>query len=142
MEEKGFEVDRSFYKNSTINLPGLTVENHHFMNAVRGSKRLKRFEKLLQGHICSDTGGDKFEGTCMCRPPVMVSAMFLIEHAYAHFLHEGLTWRMVLEWMMFSRKHKQQIDWHSLDVIIDKFGFRKFYETFIKLGQYLFGELP
>ena len=36
----------------------------------------------------------------------MLSALFLIEHAYLHFLHEGLTWRMVLDWQMFCRRHR------------------------------------
>lgn len=142
MEQCGFEVDRSFYKNSTINIPGLTVENHQYMTPIRGSKRLKKLEKLLQCYMHSDKGEDKFEGTCMYRPPVMVTALFLIEHAYAHFLHEGLTWRMVLDWMMFSKKHAQMIDWNTLNAMIDEFGFRKFYDTFVRLGGYLLGELP
>lgn len=140
MEQCGFDVDRSFYKNSTLYLPGLTVENHQFMTAVRGSKRLKKLERLLQSLICEDTELQRFEGTCMYRPPVVASALFLIEHAYAHFLHEGLTWRMVLDWMMFSKKHQQEIDWHALDALIDEYGFRKFYDSFLRLGKWLTGE--
>lgn len=142
MEENGYEVDRSFYKNSTISLPGLTVENHQFMTAVRGSKRLKSLERLLQG-LFNDNHNDndnRFEGTSMFRPPVMVSALFLIEHAYAHFLHEGLTWRMVLDWVMFSKKHKEEVDWAEFNARIDEFGFRKFYDSFSLLGKYLIGE--
>lgn len=139
MEKAGFVVDRSFYKNSTVKLPGLTVENHNFMTAVRGSRRLKNLERLLQSWIYGDTELRRFDGTCMYRPPVMVSAMFLIEHAYAHFLHEGLTWRMILDWMMFSRKHRRQIDWTMLNALIDEYGFRKFYDTFSQLGKYLIG---
>ena len=71
----------------------------------------------------------------------MVTAMFLIEHAYSHFLHEGLTWRLVLDWMMFSKKHKKDIDWYVLDAYIDEFGFRKFYDSYHHLGKYLLGEL-
>ena len=142
MEQAGFEVDRSFYKNSTITLPGLTVENHQFMTAVRGSKRLKNLERFLQSWIYGDTEPQKFKGTCMYRPPVMVSALFLIEHAYAHFLHEGLTWRMVLDWMMFSKKHQKEIDRYALDALIGGFGFKRFYDSFVKLGEYLLGEVP
>lgn len=69
----------------------------------------------------------------------MVSALFLIEHAYSHFLHEGLTWRHVLDWVMFSRKHKNEIDWKEFDVRIDEFGFRKFYYVFNAIGQEAFG---
>ena len=141
MEQAGFEVDKSFYKNSTIILPGLTVENHKFMTAVRGNKRLKNLERILQSLIYNDNCKDKIGETCMFRPPLMVSALFLIEHAYAHFLHEGITWRHVLDWMMFSRKHYKQIDWYVLDAFIDEYGFRRFYSSYERLGQFLIGEL-
>lgn len=140
MENAGYEVDRSFYKNSTITLPGLTVENHQFMNAVRGSKRLKNLEKYLQSWILGDSELSKFEFTSMYRPPVMLSALFLIEHAYAHFLHEGLTWRMVLDWVMYSKKHKEEIDWEELNAKIDEFGFRKFYDVFNAIGMETFND--
>lgn len=139
MEQKGYEVDRSFYKNSTISLPGLTVENHQFMTAVRGSRRLKKLERLLQGLFNDNDNDNRFEGTSMFRLPVMVSALFLIEHAYAHFLHEGLTWRMVLDWVMFSKKHKEEIDWAEFNSLLDEFGFRRFYDVFNEIGQEAFG---
>ena len=161
VEEAGFEVARGFYKNSTFHLPWLTVENHRFMTPFRGNKRLKRLERLLQSIIINDNlnlndndnengGGEdvkveasnrRFEGTWLYRPPVMVSALFLIEHAYSHFLHEGLTWRHVLDWTMFSRRHREEIDWEAFDGLIDEYGFRKFYDSYCRLGRYLVGEL-
>ena len=137
----GNEVGIGFYKNSTFHLPELTVENHRFMTPFRGNKKLKNLELLLQGLLKEDKGEDRFEGTWLYRPPVMMTALFLIEHAYSHFLHEGLTWRHVLDWMMFSRKHEKEIDWYALDAMIDDFGFRKFYESYNRLGKYLVGEI-
>ena len=141
MEENGFNVSRDFYKNSTFFLPGLTVENHRFLTPWRGNKTLKKLESLLQRYLRDDNGKDRFEGTWLCRPPVMVSALFLIEHAYSHFLHEGLTWRMVLDWQMFSRQHGDEIDWQEFQVRVDEYGFRRFYDSFNRLGEYLVGEL-
>ncbi len=140
IKAKGFETDTDFYKNSAFYLPGLTVENHRFLIPFRGNKQLKKLEKLLQGLLREDKGEDRFEGTWLYRPPVMLTALFLIEHAYSHFLHEGLTWRHVLDWMLFSRKHKEEIDWVTLDALIDEFGFRKFYNSYYHLGQYLLGD--
>ena len=141
IEEQGYEVKRDFYKNSTFYLPGLTVENHKYFTPFRGNKKLSHLEVMLQGMMKEDKDEDKFEGVWLYRPPVMVTALFLIEHAYSHFLHEGLTWRHVLDWMMFSKKHKKEIDWYSLDAMIDEFGFRKFYDSYYRLGQYLLGEM-
>lgn len=159
LEEHGFEVRRDFYKNSTVMLPGLTVENHRYLTPFRGNSRLKLLERWLQSMIagrsstasigsatCSLSApkGDesfRFEGTWLYRPPVMVSALFLIEHAYSHFLHEGLTWRLVLDWVMFSRRHRDEIDWKELEARVDEFGLRRFYDSFGRLGVYLVGEL-
>ena len=141
MEEAGCKVGRGFYKNSSFSLLGLTVENHRFMVPFRGNNCLRRLEATLQSMLKSDKGEDRFNDTWLYRPPVMVSALFLIEHAYSHFLHEGLTWRHVLDWMMFSKKHKEEIDWQALDAMIDEFGFRKFYDSYNRLGKYLVGEI-
>jgi len=140
IEEKGYIVKRDYYKNSTWILPGLTVENHRWFTPFRGNKRMTALEMFLQDLIRKDAGNSRFEGTWLYRPPVMVSALFLIEHAYSHFLHEGLTWRHILDWMMFSRKHKEDIDWQELDMWIDQFGLRKFYSTFTSLGEFMLGE--
>lgn len=141
IEKAGYQVDRNFYKNSTFHLPNLTVENHRFMVPFRGNERLRRLEVMLQGLLKSDKGEDRIAYTWLYQPPVMVTALFLIEHAYSHFLHEGLTWRMVLDWMLFRKKHKDEIDWNTLNERIDEFGFRKFYDSYCRLGQYLLGEI-
>lgn len=138
---QGYEVNVGYYKNSTFHLPGLMVENHRFMVPFRGNKKLARLERVLRGYMLEDKGEDIIEGTCLYRPPIIVSSLFLIEHAYSHFLHEGLTWRHVLDWMLFSKKHQNEIDWGMLDSLIDEFGFRKFYDSYSRMGQYLLGEV-
>ena len=140
IEDAGFEVKRDFYKNSTLFFPGLTVENHKFLTPFRGNKKLKALERVFQELLCRDKGEDKFDGTWLYRPPVIVTALFLIEHAYSHFLHEGLTWRMVLDWVMFSKEHEDEIQWGDFEAYVDEFGFRRFYDAFSLLGQYLIGE--
>lgn len=141
IKSKGYKIETDHYKNSTFYLPKLMVENHRFMVPFRGNKRLKALEQLLQSWMHADTALQRFEGTWLFRPPVMVSALFLIEHAYTHFLHEGLTWRYVLDWMMFKKKHEEEIAWADLEVLINQFGFRRFYDSFLRLGKYLLGEM-
>lgn len=142
IENAGYKVGHGFYKNSSFDLPGLMVENHRFMVPFRGNKTLRRLEKYLQSEMLSHKPlpSDFFHQTSLCRPPVMVSALFLIEHAYSHFLHEGLNWRHVLDWVMFSDKYKDEIDWNQLSAFIDEYGFRKFYDSYHRLGLYLIGE--
>lgn len=141
VERHGFEVRRDYYKNSTFLLPGLTVENHRYLTPFRGNKRLMALERQLQKMLQEDKGLDTFNVTALHRPPVMVSALFLIEHAYSHFLHEGLNWRHVLDWKMFYKCHADEINTAQLDRWIEEFGFRKFYESYRRLGEYLLDEI-
>lgn len=142
MRANNIDVVVDYYKDSTFYLPGLSVENHRYLTPFRGNKRLKLFEIMLQSMLHEDDGEDKFDGTWLYRPPVMVSALFIVEHSYSHFLHEGLTWRHVLDWKMFLKRHKSDLDWKDFSAYIDEFGFRKFYNSFNNLGRYLLGEIP
>ena len=141
VRSNGYKVSEGFYKNSTFYLPGLVVENHRFMTPLRGSKNLRRLETVLQSMIREDIGEDRFKETWLYRPPVMVTALFLIEHAYSHFLHEGLTWRMILDWILFKNKHQEDKCWTNFEALVDEFGFRKFYDSYLRLGHYLLGEV-
>lgn len=141
IENMGFPVDKQHYKNSAFTISGLYVENHKFLTPFRGNKRLTSLEKVFQKLIHQDGGDDVIEGTNLCRPPIMVTSLFLIEHAYSHFLHEGLTLRYLLDWMMFKDKHNKDILWSDFDAIIEEFGFRKFYDSYLKLGKFVLGEI-
>lgn len=138
---EGIEVATDFYKNSSFLFPGLIVENHRYMVPFRGNKALKMVEIMLRGMLREDKGEDRFDNTWLYRPPVMVTSLFLIEHAYSHFLHEGLTWRHVMDWMLYSRKHNDEINWTVLETFVDEFGFRRFYDSYNRLGKFGLGEL-
>lgn len=137
---KGFNVNTDFYKNSSFDISGVNIENHQFFTPYRGNKKLSEFERVLHALMKQDNE-DVIEGTHLYRPPVLVTALFLIEHAYSHFLHEGLTWRHVLDWMMLSRKHQKEILWADLEALVDEYGFKKFYDSYNRLGKYLLGEV-
>lgn len=138
MEDHGSKVDRSFYKNSSFDYAGLHVENHRFCTPFRGNNTLRRFEQMLQGLILAGPLSP-FEDTVLLTPPALASALFLTEHAYAHFLHEGLSLRHILDWVLFHRRHQSDVDWTVFDQYVDEFGFRRFYDAFNHLGDYVLG---
>ena len=138
MEEHGVKVGRGYYKNSSFDIPGAHVENHKFCTPFRGNDTLRRFERLLQelilaGPLCplGDTG--------LQAPPPLASALFLTEHAYSHFLHEGLNLRHILDWAMFRRQHAADVDWATFEGYVDEFGFRRFFDAFEHVGQFILG---
>lgn len=42
---------------------------------------------------------------------------------------------------MFSRRHRDEIEWQEFQTRVDEFGFRRFYDSFNRMGEYLVGEL-
>ena len=141
MKANGYTVEDNFYKHSKFLMPNLTVENHQFMTAFRCNKWLRKMEIFLQGMLKEDKGKDRIMESALLRPPVMVSALFIVEHAYTHFLNEGLNWRHVLDWQMFCERHREEIGWGAFETLLDEFGLRKFYDSYERLGRYLLGVL-
>ena len=139
MENHEISVSRGFYKNSSFNVGGLMVENHKFCVPFRGNKLLRRFERLLQQMILEGPL-TAFGSTGLFEPPPLASALFMTEHAYSHFLHEGLNIRHILDWVLFRRKHDSDVNWYTFDKYIDEFGLRRFYDAYEHLGEFVLGE--
>lgn len=138
-ERHGVSVSRDYYKNSSFSIGGLLVENHQFCVPFRGNKMLHKLEFMLEQMIL-DGPLTTFGDTGLFKPPQLVSALFIIEHAYSHFLHEGLNLRHILDWAVFRRKHESDLNWDAFGSYIDEFGFRKFYDAYSHLGEYILGE--
>ena len=141
MEEHGLKVNRGYYKNSSFDLPGLHVENHKFCTPFRGNKTLTRFERLLQGMLL-DGPLTPIGNTGLLAPPPLASALFLTEHGYSHFLHEGLTLRHILDWALFRRRHATDVDWVRFDAYCAEFGFGRFLSSIDAVGEYVLGQRP
>ena len=139
IEMHGLPVEREFYKNSSFDLAGLFVENHKFCTPFRGNDTLRQLERLLQEMILRGPLTE-FGDTGLLMPPALASALFLTEHAYSHFLHEGLNLRHILDWALFQRRHQSDVDWEQFERYVDEFGFRRFYDAFSHVGEFVLGE--
>ena len=109
-EQVGAEVKRDFYKHSHIVFRGLTVENHRFCTAVRGSRRAKRFERYLQ-RLLAEGPLSCIPETALLVPPPDFNALFLAKHALSHFLTEGISLRHLCDWAVFIDREGDAVDW-------------------------------
>lgn len=139
MEQAGVAVDRDYFKNSSFTYQGLHVENHHFFTAFRGSRKSKRYERLLHREIESGETRRIFDSELLA-PPVMFSALFCISHAQTHFLTECITLRHILDWALFRRRHYDEIDWSRFESVCREYGMWKFAQTLTRIGLFLLGE--
>lgn len=139
VEQAGVAVDRDYFKNSSFTYKELHVENHHFFTAFRGSRKAKRYERLLHQEIEAGETRRIFDSELLA-PPVMFSALFCISHAQTHFLTEGITLRHILDWALFRKRHYDEIDWNRFESVCREYGMWQFAQTFTRIGLFLLGD--
>lgn len=129
VEAAGVKLNRSFYKNSSFTWKGLYVENHQFCTPVRGNKAMKRLERTLRGLL---------EG-CDGYPCADFNALFLMEHAWAHFFEEALTLKQLCDWAVFRKACGDEVDWKLFEREAKACGFWHFSESMNRLADFLDG---
>ncbi len=137
-ETLGAHVEYEFYKHSEFSYKGLMVENHQFCTAVRGSRRAKRFERLLQS-LLHDEGTTKIGETSLDNPSPMFNALFLTHHAKGHFLVEGIALRHLCDWGMFVHRHCEDLDWGKFNSYCIQYGLQYFADSMTRLSRDLLG---
>ena len=134
------DVKRDYYKHSHIVYKGLTIENHQFCTAIRGSKRAKDFERELHRLLPADATRPICNSP-LEQPDALFTALFLTIHAWGHFLTEGVALRHLIDWMMLLEKFEQDIDWTRFRTIAaarDE-GMLRFSESMTSLAHYVAG---
>ena len=110
------EVDLHDYKHSHIRFRSLMVENHRFCTEIRGANVKKAFEKELQRQLvsCISSGTKKDEAGFAYEdlyPTSQFNALFLMAHAFNHFMDEGVSLRQICDWAMFVKERQNDVDW-------------------------------
>jgi len=95
----GADVQEHDYKHTHIHWKSVNIENHRLLTTARGQKAKKEFEKELQRLLCKEQLGVEWYRY----PSAQFDALFLMVHAFQHFLIEGLTLRQVCDWAMFLK---------------------------------------
>ena len=107
--ELGAKLDESMYKHSEMIYRKVMIENHRFIVAVRGGKKMKSLHALLD-HIARNEERKQIFDTKIEMPSPMFNALFLNHHALTHFLSEGIRLRHLLDWALFLKAEQDNLD--------------------------------
>ncbi|MEG2613998.1 MAG: nucleotidyltransferase family protein [Alistipes sp.] len=134
MEQVGASVRRDFYKHSHITYRGLSVENHQYCVAIRGSRKTKELERLLESLLREDLAPRFFENTRLILPPAEFNALFFAKHSLGHFLSEGMNLKQLCDWALFLSSEQNNIDFKRFYARCDAFGLRVFVDAITTLA--------
>jgi len=100
--DMGVEVDADFYRHSHMTLSGILVENHYCLLDAKGRRRLKILDADLKSMALKHL--EHFEGPGLYHPDAMFSLIFNLHHAMSHFIYEGISFKFLVDWILFLRK--------------------------------------
>ena len=145
VEANGVHVDRNIYVHSVFAYGDVTVENHHYLSAVKLSKRHRNLDELLRELLLSEPLQPVMDTKLMTGSP-MFNAVFLTHHAHRHMLNEYMPIKLLTDWALFI-KNNPSLDWERFWKYADGFGMLRFAQSMTRfasnrLGTTLPFELP
>lgn len=123
--ELGAMVNEDMYKHSEIIYRKMMIENHRFMVAVRGGRKMRELNSLLD-NIARTEPRKEISGTKIEIPSPMFNALFMTYHSLTHFLSEGIRLRHVLDWALFVEKEQDNLDWERFYALCEEYDMRAF----------------
>ena len=123
--ELGAQIDESMYKHSEMVYRKVMIENHRFIVAVRGGKKMKALHHLLD-NIARTEGCTPLFDSKIEMPSPMFNALFLNHHALTHFLSEGIRLRHILDWALFLCSEQENLDWERFYTLCEEYDMRAF----------------
>jgi hypothetical protein len=145
VEARGIAVDRRIYVHSVFEYKGMTVENHHYLAAIKLSKRHRKMDKLFRTLLLEEPLKPVMDSQLMMGSP-MFNAIFLTHHAHRHMLNEYMPIKLLTDWALFI-KNNAALDWERFWRYVDEFGMLRFAQSMTRLTCKLLGtnvpfELP
>lgn len=124
----GNNFDPCYYKHSEFQYKGITVENHKYFLNIRGKQELKELERHLEMLVDDRSEEERryYRGTLIEMPCADFNALFLMVHAFCHFLDEGTNLKQICDWAVFLQKEQESVGWESYNKWMDIIGMTTF----------------
>jgi len=145
VEAKGVNVDRSIYVHSVFDYKGLTVENHHYLAAIKFSKRHRKMDDEFRSLLLEERLIPVRRSNLMMGSPLF-NAVFLMHHAHRHTINDYLPLKLLIDWTLFI-ENNSKLDWNRFWQYAEDFGMLRFAQAMTRGSIRLFGakvpyELP
>lgn len=119
----------SYYKHTSYYYKGVCIEYHHYFTSFRGNKQLKWFERVLQKSISQNKIDyiESYPSYYVLSPTN--NALFLAYHTMSHFLIEGISLRVLLDWGFFVSHEQDNVDWIFFYDVCERMHYSVFVNT-------------
>lgn len=107
------------------------IELHMIAETLPSHKRNLLFQQWTLRHLGGNDMPEVEIGGAMVRiPPHQFNAIYIMNHAWHHFMNGGIGFRQLCDWTMFLHKHHADIDKDVLRSDLKMFGLERAWQIF------------
>lgn len=126
-KEKGVVIDKSHHHHTVFEWDEFMLENHYDLVNVHHHRINVELENELKRLADDDSHFVGVNGEKVYLPSPNLHALFLLKHTMNDFTTSSMTLRQLLDWAFHVEKHGEEIDWEWLELVLDKYHMRDFY---------------
>lgn len=118
-------------KHFNTNSEGVEIEIHRIAEIIPGTARNRRFLNWTVSRLeGSDVRKEQIGGTEVNLPPVDFDAVYIMNHAWHHFMTGGIGLRQLCDWSIYLHRFHKQIDRDLLKENLKSFGLERAWQIF------------
>ena len=118
-------------KHFNVEQDGVNLEIHRIAEILPGTRKDRLFQKWTVQHL-EGNGIAKVEigGVSVNLPPHQFNCLYIMNHAWHHFVAGGIGLRQLCDWTMFLHRHHKDIDPLVLKNDLKTFGLTRAWHIF------------
>ena len=125
------EHDSESIKHYHFDNQGVSVELHRIAETIPGIIANRRYQKWTVENLeRSDLRHVDIEGVSVNLPPYGFDAIYVMNHAWHHFVTGGIGLRQICDWTMYIHRFHDRIDPVRLESDLRSFGLLKVWHMF------------
>ena len=102
---------------------GVDIEIHRIAETIPGLRKNRLFQEWRVRHLEeNELHTVKLGGIDINLPPHQFNALYIMNHAWHHFMNGGIGLRQLCDWTMFLHRHHADIDHMTLEKDLKAFG--------------------
>lgn len=131
--EWGIVADEAIerHKHYHYNWDGVTIEFHRIVEELPDPYRDRKFQHWVEYHLQKDKLKTwNLHTIAIPLPPVNFNTLYIFNHAFHHFISEGIGFRQLCDWVIYLHRFHDQINRSELMKDLKDFGLLRAWKIF------------
>ncbi len=119
------------HKHFHFDWEGVHIELHRIAEKLPGRSRDKKFQAWTRNHLEGVGPVNATIGQAeVLLPPVNFNALYIFNHAFHHFVSDGVGCRQLCDWVLYLHQYREQLDREQLKKDLETFGLTRVWQLF------------